>query len=81
MMTKVTGWLEDNWDPDITIEVVGPARHVRLGVPALPASGMAGAHREDGIRVQQAIGRFGIGPADGARHAARGTDDRGARHR
>ena len=84
VVDEVTSWLEENWDTEITVGEWWD----RLGTsgwafPALPADWYGrGLSREDGIRVQQAIGKFGaLGRPDGARHAARGTNDRGARHR
>ena len=65
---EVTSWLEENWDPEITVAEWWD----RLGTsgwafPALPADWYGrGLSREDGIRVQQAIGKFGaLGPPMG----------------
>jgi alkylation response protein AidB-like acyl-CoA dehydrogenase len=68
VVDAVTRWLEENWDPDITVGEWWD----RLGssgwaFPALPADWYGkGLTREDGIRIQQAIGRFGaLGPPMG----------------
>jgi alkylation response protein AidB-like acyl-CoA dehydrogenase len=65
---EVTRWLEVNWDPDLTVgewwERLGTSG---WAFPALPADWYGkGMTREDGIRVQQAINRFGaLGPPMG----------------
>ncbi len=68
VVDEVTSWLEQNWDPDITVGEWWD----RLGTsgwafPALPADWYGrGLSREEGIRVQQAIGKFGaLGPPMG----------------
>ena len=61
VVDEVTSWLEENWDTEITVGEWWD----RLGTsgwafPALPADWYGrGLSREDGIRVQQAIGKFG----------------------
>jgi len=64
----VTRWLEENWDPEITVGEWWD----RLGssgwaFPALPEAWYGkGMTREDGIRVQQTVGKFGaLGPPMG----------------
>ena len=68
VVDEVTRWLEDNWDTEITAGEWWD----RLGTsgwafPALPPDWYGrGLSREDGIRVQQAIGKFGaLGPPMG----------------
>jgi alkylation response protein AidB-like acyl-CoA dehydrogenase len=68
VVDEVTSWLEDNWDPDISVGEWWD----RLGssgwaFPALPAEWYGNClTREDGIRIQQAIGAFGaLGPPMG----------------
>ena len=68
VVDEVTSWLEENWDPDLTVGEWWD----RLGssgwaFPALPADWYGkGLTREDGIRIQQAIGKFGaLGPPMG----------------
>jgi alkylation response protein AidB-like acyl-CoA dehydrogenase len=65
---EVTTWLEANWDPDLTVGEWWD----RLGTsgwafPALPPDWCGkGMTREDGIRVQQAVAKFGaLGPPAG----------------
>jgi alkylation response protein AidB-like acyl-CoA dehydrogenase len=64
---EVTTWLEDNWDPDLTVEVWWD----RLGrsgwaVPTWPVEAYGRSlSRAEGVRVQQAITRFGALGAPG----------------
>jgi alkylation response protein AidB-like acyl-CoA dehydrogenase len=65
---EVTSWLEDNWDPDLTVGEWWD----RLGTSgwafaALPEEWCGkGLTREDGIRIQAAIAKFGaLGPPAG----------------
>jgi alkylation response protein AidB-like acyl-CoA dehydrogenase len=57
----VTRWLEDNWDPDLTVgEWWARIGESGWAFPAMPAEWCGkGMTREDGIRVQQAIVKFG----------------------
>src|SRR5437763_16697582 len=63
--SEVTAWLEENWDPDLTVAEWWD----RLGTsgwaaPTWPEEWYGrGLSREEGVRVQQAIGEF---PALGA---------------
>jgi alkylation response protein AidB-like acyl-CoA dehydrogenase len=68
VVDEVTSWLEANWDPDLTVRELWD----RLGTsgwafPALPSEWCGkGMTREDGIRVQQAVTKFGaLGPPAG----------------
>ena len=57
----VTQWLEDNWDPDLTVgEWWARIGDSGWAFPAMPAEWCGkGMPREDGIRVQQEIAKFG----------------------
>jgi alkylation response protein AidB-like acyl-CoA dehydrogenase len=87
---QVASWLEENWDPDITVgewwERLGTSG---WAFPALPADWYGrGMSREDGIRVQQAIAKFGaLGPPMGLGTllaaptiAVHGTEEQKARY-
>ena len=84
-VAEVTGWLDANWDPDLTVgewwERLGlgglgrarPGRRMRTA-RAWPAA--------DAVRVQQEIAEFGaLGAPGGLGPAARRPDDRHPRHR
>src|SRR3954451_18852707 len=64
---EVTAWLEENWDPDITVGEWWE----RLGlsgwaVPAWPVEWYGkGLGRDDAVRVQRAISEFGALGAPG----------------
>ena len=66
-VTEVTAWLEDNWDPELTVA----AWWERLGTagwaaPALPADAFGrGLGRSDAVRVQRAIADHGALGAPG----------------
>src|SRR5437763_10227027 len=66
--TEVTAWLEENWNPDLTVggwwELLG---HSGWAVPTWPEESFGkGLSRGDGIRVSQAIADFGaLGPPGG----------------
>src|SRR5438105_5565468 len=58
---EVTAWLEENWDPDLTVaewwERLGLAG---WAAPSLPESAYGrGLSRNDAVRVQAEISRFG----------------------
>ena len=79
VVDEVTSWLEENWDPDLTVGEWWD----RLGTsgwafPALPAEWYGkGLARDDGMRVQQAIGKFGaLGAPRGLGMLLAGADDR-----
>ena len=67
LTAEVTAWLEENWDPDLTVEEWWD----RLGrsgwaVPTWPVEWYGkGLSRAEGVRVQQAIGTFGALGAPG----------------
>jgi alkylation response protein AidB-like acyl-CoA dehydrogenase len=64
---EVTSWLEENWDPDLTVA----EWWARLGesgwaVPTWPSQWFGkDLSRAEGVRVQQAIANFGALPAPG----------------
>src|ERR1700730_16267048 len=64
---EVTAWLEENWDPDLTVADWWQ----RLGesggaAPPWPRQWYGrGLSREEGVRVQKAIARFGALGAPG----------------
>jgi alkylation response protein AidB-like acyl-CoA dehydrogenase len=59
--TEVTAWLEENWDPDLTVgEWWERLCDSGWGAPTLPVEWCGrGLSREDAVRVQGAIARFG----------------------
>jgi alkylation response protein AidB-like acyl-CoA dehydrogenase len=65
---EVTAWLEDNWDPDLTVaewwQRLGPSG---WAAPTWPEEWFGkGLSREEAVRVQQAISDFGaLGPPGG----------------
>ena len=65
---EVTSWLEENWDPDLTVgewwERLGTSG---WAAPTWPEDAYGrGLSREEGIRVQRAIDEFGaLGPPGG----------------
>jgi len=66
--TEVTAWLEENWNPDLSVgdwwELLG---HSGWAVPTWPEEWFGkGLSRGDGVRVSQAISEFGaLGPPGG----------------
>ena len=67
VFTELKGWLEENWDPDLTVGEWWE----RLGLsgwaaPILPENAYGkGLSRADGVRVQQTISEFGALSAPG----------------
>ncbi len=68
VVDELTAWLEENWDPDLTVGEWWE----RLGLegwaaPSLPENAYGkGLSRNDAVRVQEAIARFGaLGPPSG----------------
>src|SRR6266498_499854 len=68
VVDELTAWLEENWDPDLTVGEWWE----RLGLegwaaPSLPENAYGkGLSRHDAVRVQEAIARFGaLGPPSG----------------
>jgi alkylation response protein AidB-like acyl-CoA dehydrogenase len=64
---EVTAWLEENWNPDLTVaewwELLGASGWAH---PSLPENAYGkGLSRGDAVRVQQAIGEFGALGAPG----------------
>ena len=61
VIDELGAWLESNWDPDLTVaELVGPAGTRRLGGAIAPENAYGkGLSRNDAVRVQAEIGRFG----------------------
>jgi alkylation response protein AidB-like acyl-CoA dehydrogenase len=65
---EVTAWLEDNWDPDLTVaEWWQRLGHSGWAAPAWPEEWFGkGLSRDDAVRVQRAITAFGaLGPPGG----------------
>ena len=66
--TEVTAWLEENWNPDLSVgdwwELLG---YSGWAVPTWPEDSFGkGMSRGDGVRVSQAITDFGaLGPPGG----------------
>src|SRR5437899_7026038 len=68
VLAELHAWLEENWDPDLTVGEWWE----RLGLegwaaPSLPEHAYGkGLSRNDAVRVQEAIARFGaLGPPAG----------------
>ena len=65
--TEVTTWLEENWDPDLTVgEWWDRLGRSGWGAPTWPEEWYGrGLARQDGVAVQQAVARFGALGAPG----------------
>ena len=66
-VAEVKGWLEENWDPALTVaECWKRLADSGWAVPAWPVEAYGkGLSRSDAVRVQNAIGAHGALPAPG----------------
>ena len=83
-MDELQDWLEENWDPDLTVgewwERLGLAGWA-APTPARPTATAEGCRAATRCVAQQTIAKFGaLGRADRLGAAARRADDRDPRH-